>query len=132
MFYNFTAYANSEVFQTQAMIDLVIIWNLILQDVVKQYGLVRDNNLPCELKMLSNFKIRIYQHHNMILQAHDKHGHQVIMVVLIIDADFTSCDLILKILWLQTAKLTIKWKEENLTFPEPDNKLSMRTRPKKI
>ena len=46
--------------------------------------------------------------------------------------NFTSYDLILGIPWLQAAKPTIKWEDENLTFPEPDGKLSMRDKPKKV
>ena len=38
LFYDFTVYANLEVFQARAMIDSGITWNLISQDVVKQQG----------------------------------------------------------------------------------------------
>ena len=68
----------------------------------------------------------------MILQAWDKYSYQLMMVVSIIGADFTGCNLILKILWLQTVKSTIKWKDENLIFPEPDSKLPVRDKPKKV
>ena len=131
LFHNFTAYTNLEVFQAQAMIDSGTTWNLILQNVVKQHGLVGDNNLPHKLKVLGNFKIQMYQYHNMVIQAQDKYDHQAITVILIIDANFTSCNLILKISWLQAAKPMIKWEDENLTFPEPDGKLPMMTRLKK-
>ena len=83
-------------------------WNLILQDVVKQYRLVGGDNLPWKLKALGNFKICMYQRHNMVLQARNKHGHQTMTVVLIIDINFTGCNLILEIPWLQATKPTIK------------------------
>lgn len=76
--------------------------------MVKQHGLIRDDNPPQKLKALDNFKIWMYQHHNMVLQVQNKHGYQAIMVVSIIDVNFTGCDLILGIPWLQAAKSTIK------------------------
>ena len=100
--------------------------------MVKQHGLVGDDNLSQELKVLGNFKIQMYQCHNMVLQAQDKHGHQAMTVVLIIDTDFTDCDFILGIPWLQAAKLIIKWENENFIFPELDSKLSVRAKPKKV
>ena len=114
------------------MIDSGTTWYLILQNVVKQHRLVEDDNLLWELKVLGNFKIWIYQCHNMVLQTWDKHDHQAMTVVVIIGTNFTDCNLILKIPWLQAAKPTIKWEDENFTFPEPDGKLPVRTRPKKI
>ena len=114
------------------MIDSGITWNLISQDMVKQHGLVGDNNLPRELKALGNFKIYMYQCHNMVLQARDKHGCQAMTFVSIISANFTGCNLILEISWLQAAKSTIKWEDENLTFLEPDGDLPTRTKPKKV
>ena len=54
------------------------------------------------------------------------------IVVLIIGDNFTGCNLILEIPWLQVAKSTIKWKDENFTFSKPNGKLPIRTRPKKI
>ena len=82
------------------MIDSGITWNLILQDVIKRHELVEDDNLPQKFKALGNFKICMYQRHDMVPQARNKHSYQAIMVVLIIGADFTGCDLILEIPWL--------------------------------
>ena len=53
-------------------------------------------------------------------------------VVSIIGANFTSCDLILEIPWMQAAKPMIKWENENFSFLEPDGKLPTRTKSKKI
>ena len=47
----------------------------------------------------------------MVLQACNKYGRQMMTVISIISANFTGCDLILEISWLQTTKLTIKWEE---------------------
>ena len=100
--------------------------------MVKWHGLVRDDNLLYKLKTLGNFKIWMYQCHDIVLQAWDKHGHQAMMIVSIINANFSGCNLILEISWLQAARPTIKWKDENLIFPGSDGKILMRTKPKKV
>ena len=100
--------------------------------MVKQHRLVEDDNLPQELKALGNFKIYMYQCHNMVFQAWDKYSYQAMIVISIISADFTSCNLILEIPWLQATKPTIKWEDENFTFPKSDNKFLTKTKPKKV
>lgn len=120
LFHQFTVYAGPEVFPARAMIDSETVWNLIAQDVVKQHGLPGDDNLPNGRKSLGGFPIQPYQCHNLILKSKDKNGQPSMAAISVIGADFTGCDVILGIPWLQTVKPTIKWEDGESDFPKPD------------
>lgn len=101
LFHEFTIHSNSTVFPARAMIDSGTTWNLVSQDVVKQRGLIGDDNLPHNRKALGNMNvpIRLYQRHDMVLEAKDRNGQpSLLAAVSVIGADFTGCDLIVGML----------------------------------
>ena len=98
------------------MINSGSIWNLLAQSLVKEYYILRDDNLPLGLKTLSGHPLHIFQCYDILMQVRNMQGKNLIKQQEFLGANMADCDMILDLPWLIVLKTYVEWEIEEFYF----------------
>ena len=73
IFHDVRVHVNNAVFNVQAVINIETIYNLIAQDLVKEYDIPGDNEVP-SLMAANEGRLRLYKQHQMAIKTYGHNG----------------------------------------------------------
>ena len=100
----------------KVLVDSGSVWNIILQDIVKQFQLRRSNKVPSGLKVIDGGQLRIHQAHILSVNISDLEGFTSSLNILFLAADIVGCNMIFGKEWLDQAKPMINWGLDTFFF----------------
>ena len=100
----------------KALVDSRLVWNIISQDIVKQFQLQESNKVPFGLKAIDEEQLKTYQAHLLDVHVSDSESFTSSLNILFLAADIVGCNMIFGKEWLDQAKLMINWGPDMFFF----------------